>query len=153
MLLIVKREISDAMRQKRREGNRCVIAGNIGDIRAIEDSIRATKKYTEGIRTMRMKHPVQGEEFSSKVFTKYYEVYPAIELSWDMAAGVALDWLWGDTPCLDIWFWYDYRGNKASMEVRDGPAAVEELIRAIPGFGEAVAVAKHSCADVKAKVK
>ena len=113
--------------------------GNIESVRAVEDCIRATKKYTEGIGTMRKQHPIQGEDFPSKVFCKYYEVYPEIELSWDMPAGVALDWLWQDTLCLDVIFKYDYRANIASVVVRDGAKAIKELIKAIPKFGVALA--------------
>jgi len=137
------------MRQKRREASGCIITGNIGDIRAIEDCIRATKKYTEGIGTRRAKHPVQGDGFPSKVFSKYYEVYPKIELSWDMPAGVALDWLWQDTPCLDVIFHYDYRANEASMTVRDGPEAKKQLVKAIPGFGDAVVKTVNNKVEVE----
>lgn len=116
-------------------------SGNIAGIRAIEDSIRATRRYTEGIGTMRKKHPIQGEEFPSKVFCKYYEVYPKTEIYWDMPAGVALDWLWGETPKVDVLFKYDYRSNKASVLVTDGSTALEELEKGIPGFSEALAMA------------
>lgn len=116
-------------------------ASNIADIRAIEDSIRTTRRYTEGIGTMRKKHPIQGEEFPSKVFCKYYEVYPNTEICWDMPAGVALDWLWGETPKVDVLFKYDYRSNKASVLVIDGPTALKELEKGIPGFSEALAMA------------
>jgi len=138
------------MRQKRREASGCVISGNIGDVRAIEDCIRATKKYTEGIGTIRAKHPVQGNGFPSKVFSKYYEVYPKIELSWNMPAGVALDWLWGDTPFFDVVFHYDYRTNEASMTIRDGPEAKKQLVEAIPGFGDAVAFVENGRTEVSA---
>lgn len=113
--------------------------GNIGSVRAVEDCIRATKKYTEGWRTMRKTHPVQGEEFPSRVFCKHYEVYPDIEVSWDMPVGVALDWLWGDVICIDVLLRYDYRANRASVEVKDGPVAIKELTKAIPGFSDALA--------------
>ena len=113
--------------------------GTIINVRAVEDCIRATKKYTEGIGTMRKKHPIQGEDFPSKVFIKYYEVYPDVELSWDMPVGVALDWLWGETPCLDVLFSYDYRTNTASVVVRNGATAVQELETAIPDFGATLA--------------
>lgn len=114
-------------------------AGNILKVRAVEDCIRATKKYTEGIGTMRKKHPVQGEEFPSKMFCKYYEVYPDVEVSWDMPAGVALDWLWREIPCIDVLFKYDYRANQASVIVKDGLVAVRELSRGIPCFSGALA--------------
>ena len=113
--------------------------GNIGCVRAVEDAIRATKKYTEGIGTIRIKHPIQGEGFRSKVFCKYFEVYPQIEIDWDMPVGEALDWLWGDTPCIDVMFKYDYRVNKASISIRDGMEAVKELANSIPNFSDALA--------------
>jgi hypothetical protein len=112
--------------------------GNIVSVRALEDCIRATKKYTEGIGTMRKQHPIQGEGFPSRVFCKYYEVYPDIEVSWDMPAGVALDWLWGETLHIDVMFKYDYRVNKASVTVKDGVVAVRELQRSIPNFGKSL---------------
>jgi hypothetical protein len=114
--------------------------GNIESIRAVEDSIRATKKYTEGIGTIRIKHPIQGEDFPSRAFCKYYEVYPDTEISWDMPAGKALDWLWHDVTCIDVRFWYDYNTNKATIIVHDGPEAVKELARAIPMFSDTLAV-------------
>jgi len=136
------------MRQSRREASGCITESNIGCIRAVEDTIRATTKYTEGIRTMRAKHPVQGGDFPSKVFSKYYEVYPEIELSWDMPAGIALDWLWQDTPCLDVVFWYDYRKNIATVTIMDGAKAKRELVRTIQGFGEALEKATENKMEV-----
>lgn len=117
---------------------------NIASIRAVEDCIRATKKYTEGIGTMRKKHPIQGEDFPSKVFCKYYEVYPKTEVSWDMPAGVALDLLWGEVPRVDVTFRYDYRSNKASVLVQNGTTGLKELTNNIPGFREALATAKEN---------
>ena len=114
-------------------------AGNIGSVRAVEDCIRATKKYTEGLMTMRKSHPVQGEEFPSRVFCKHYEIYPNTEISWDMPVGTALDWLWKDVACINVLLKYDYRVNRASVEVRDGPVAVKELVRGIPGLSDALA--------------
>ncbi len=111
---------------------------NIAAVRDLEDCIRATKKYTEGIGTMRRKHPIQGEDFPSIVFCKYYEVYPDTDVSWDMPVGIALDWLWQDTLCLDVMFKYDYRANKASVSIKDGEEAVKELERAIPRFKTAL---------------
>lgn len=122
------------------KNNRSEFRGTIIAIRAVEDCIRATKKYTEGVGTMRTKHPVQGEgQFPSKKFVKYYEVYPEVEVSWDMPADVAIDWLWGETPCIDVLFNYDYRVNRAEVVVRDGPIAVKQLGKAILGFEEALA--------------
>ena len=113
--------------------------GNIESIRAVEDCIRASKRYTEGIWTKHYKHPIQGEDFPSRDFFKYYEVYPDTEISWDMPAGVAMDWLWGEVSRIDVRFHYDYRANKASIIVTNGAGAVKELTKAIPGFNEAIA--------------
>ncbi len=116
------------------------LGGNIASIRAVEDSIRCTRRYTEGIGTIHKRHPIQGEDFPSKVFCKFYEVYPTTELSWDMPAGVALDLLWGEILKVDVVFKYDYRANKASVLIMGGDTASKELEKHIPGFGEALAV-------------
>ena len=113
--------------------------GNIVNVRAVEDSIRATKNYTEGVKTIFKKHPVQGTDFASPVFCKYYEVYPDMEISWDMPASKFLDWLWQQTPCIDVLFHYNYRENEAFIEVRDGASAVKKLASSIPGFSDALA--------------
>ena len=126
------------MRRSRRTEIDGEFTGNIGEIRAVEDCIRATKKYTEGVGTIRAKHPVQGEGFPSRKFCKYYEVSPYVELSFDMPAGVALDWLWHDVLLIDVTFDYDYRVNTASVTVKDGVKAVKELVKTIPGFGDAL---------------
>ena len=114
------------------------VYGNIISIRALEDCIRATKKYTEGIQTIRKTHPVQGEELPSRVFYKYYEVYPDMEVGLDMDYRDFADWVWGDTACIDVMFHYDYRVNKASVLVRDGDGVVKKLIESIPGFLDAL---------------
>jgi len=112
--------------------------GTILSIRALEDSIRVTKKYTEGIQTIRKTHPVQGEELPSRVFYKYYEVYPDMEVGLDMDVKDFADWVWGATPCIDVMFHYDYRVNKASVLIRDGDGVVKKLIESIPGFLDAL---------------
>ena len=112
---------------------------NIIKIRAIEDSIRATKKYTEGIETVRKQHPIQGEGFPSKVFCKHYEVYPEMDITWDMNADKAIDWLWGDTEHINLMFKYDYRVNQASMSVLSGNGALNELKKSIPNFSNLLA--------------
>lgn len=128
-------------------------SGNIESVRAIEDCIRATKKYTEGINTMRRHHPIQGEDFSSKAFTKYYEVYPKIEISWNMPVNTAIDWLWCDTPCINLVFYYDYRNNNAYVTVKNGDGAVKELVDNIPNIGKALEkmaeeIGKHPHSDM-----
>lgn len=110
------------------------------NIRNIEDCIRATKKYTEGIGTMRKQHPIQGTEFPSKVFCKYYEVYPDMNITWDMPAGKAADWLWGETDHYDLIFKYDYRTNTAELTVINGNGALNKLKQSIPGLKDALAV-------------
>lgn len=127
------------MRQGRRVKDGYEYSGDILLIRAVEDSIRVTKNYTEGVRTMRTKHPIQGEEFESRSFCKKYEVYPDIELSWDMSASVWWAWVWGDVRHIDVVFNYDYRDNKASIIIADGPTAVKELANGIPNFSDALA--------------
>ena len=118
--------------------NGCEYVGKIPFIRAVEDSIRATKKYTEGIRTMRTKHPVQGEEFPSRVFCKYYEVYPDVDVS-KMSLGTIVEWLSGYKTHIDVMFKYDYRANKASILIEDGASAVMELANKIPKFSDTLA--------------
>ena len=109
-------------------------AGNIVSVRAVEDCIRATKKYTKGVFRKQVQHPIQGEDFPSKVLIEFYEVYPDVEVSWNMPVGKALDWLWGDVACIDVLFKYDYRVNKAEVVIKDGAVAVKKLAEGIPGF-------------------
>ena len=113
---------------------RSEFTGSIASVRAVEDCIRTTKKYTKGAFRKQVQHPIQGENFPSKVLIEYYEVYPDTEVSWDMPVGVAFDWLWGDVVCIDVLFKYDYRVNKAEIEVKDGAVAVKKLVEGIPGF-------------------
>lgn len=113
--------------------------GNISDIRDIEDCIRASKRYTEG-RLRQQDHPVQGEKFASRKFCKYYEVYPSLEVGWDMPAGAAIDLLWGDVEYVDIVFNYDYRCNEASMTVRGDIALAGLLLSSIKGLCDLIRV-------------
>jgi len=111
------------------------VIGNIQAVRAVEDCIRATKKYSEGLFIKKKQHPVQGKEFASKVFCKYYEVYPEMEVpSWNDKVGKVIDWL--DTPVITIRFYYDYRTDSAKIiaTARD----LLQLRRAIPNFKEAI---------------
>lgn len=122
--------------------------GNILTVRAVEDCIRVTKKYTEGIWTRREVHPIQGEDFPNRLLLKYYEVHPDMEISWDMPmdwdmpASKLFDWLWREikreTPYLEVLFRYDYRVNQASVLIKDGDGAVRQLVKSIPRFGEAL---------------
>jgi len=109
--------------------------------RAVEDSIRATKKYTKGAFRKSVDHPMQGNGFPSKVLTEYYEVYPSLEIGWDMRATDAWAWVWGDIPHIDVLFHYDYIQNKAKIVVHGGNGAVKELAKGIPDFSEALAKA------------
>ena len=120
------------------KNNDNIFTGTIESVRAVEDSIRATKRYTEGLGTMRVRHPIQGEDFPSKKFRKWYEVSPFTDVHWDMPMGVAIDWLWKDVVLIDVIFEYDYRVNKASVEVINGKGAFGELVKGIPGFREAM---------------
>lgn len=112
--------------------NNCEFAGDIATIRDIEDCIRATKKYTEGVNTIRKHHPVQGEDFPSKKFCKHYEIYPEIEITWNMGAGDAIDLLWGDVLMVELVFDYDYRVDKASVFIKGHQAQLEVLLVGIP---------------------
>jgi len=115
---------------------------NVNAVRLVEDCIRATKKYTEGIKTVKKPYPdIQGDGSPSHVFYKYYEVYPELDIAsskWDMDVVDFFDWFWGNAPCYDVMFHYDYRSNKASIIIKDGVEAVRKLSDAIPGFGDAL---------------
>lgn len=102
--------------------------------RDLEDTIRATKKYTKGAFSRAPQHPIQGAEFPSKVLTEYYEVYPDLELGWDMRVNDAWAWVWGDVIHIDVTFLYDYRDNRAKVTVHGGSNAVRALMTGIPGF-------------------
>ncbi len=112
--------------------------GSILLVREVEDCIRATRKYTKGLFRKSIEHPIQGAEFPSKMLTEYYEVYPDVDLRWDMPAKVAWAWVWGDKLHIDVLFKYDYRSDKALVLIQNGPKMVEELVRAISGFGDAL---------------
>lgn len=114
-----------------------IYTGSIPDVQLLEDSIRATKKYTEGIRTKREHRPIQGAEFSSRKFCKYYEVYPTLEVGWQMSIIDAIFWLGKGVSCVDVLLEYDYRSNKARV-IMDGEHEVQELKQAIPGFRDAI---------------
>jgi len=132
--------------------NGCEYIGKIPSIRDVEDSIRATKKYTKGAFKANRHHPIQGEKFPSKVLYEYYEVYPEVEVRggafWDLPVGVALDWLWGDTPCVDVVFRYNYNENRASIKIGGGAESVKLLAKAIPNFSKTLAVVIASETEV-----
>ena len=117
--------------------------GSILAVRGVEDTIRATHKYTKGLFTMPSRHPIQGEDFPSRVLTEHYEVYPDIDIDvtrpfWD-AAFTASDWLWGDTPHIDVKLKYNYQRNKAIVIIYGGDGVVKLLGEGIPGFEAALA--------------
>lgn len=114
-------------------------------VRDLEDTIRATKKYTKGAfsRADKQGQPIQGEQFPSRVLTEYYEVYPDLEIGWDMRAGDAWAWVWGDVVHIDMTFLYDYRDNKAKVTVHGGEGTVRELEAGIPGFRAALELVKQ----------
>ena len=112
--------------------------GTIMNVRAVEDTIRATKKYTKGAFSKSVQHPIQGEDFPSRVLTEYYEVYPDLEVGWDMPAADGWAWVWGDTPHIDVLFKYYYQQDKAIMVVRGGNGVVKLLEDGIPGFDDAL---------------
>jgi hypothetical protein len=112
--------------------------GPIMAVRTVEDTIRATRKYTKGAFSKSQPHPIQGEEFPSKVLTEYYEVYPDLELGWDMMAADAWSWVWGDVDHIDVTFRYDYRDNKGKITISGGNGVVRHLSKGIPGFKEAL---------------
>jgi hypothetical protein len=120
-------------------------AGSITEIRAIEDCIRATKKYTEGLLSKKHPQSFQGEDFPSRVLHKHYEVYPNVpEISWNMPVNMAMDWLFADTPCINVSFRYDYRTNQATVTMRD-EGDVMLLKKVAPGLAQAIgAITKHN---------
>jgi len=112
--------------------------GSILAVRAVEDTIRATRKYTKGVFRRPVRHPIQGDDFPNRVLTEYYEVYPDTEIGWDMPASEGWAWLWGDTPHIDVYFKYNYLWDKASVFVRGGNGVMRLLAEGIPGFEEAL---------------
>ena len=93
------------------------IKGTIQEVRELEDSIRETRQYTEGLFTERRTHPVQGKG-STRAFRKLYELYidaPLHSMNDDISA--AFDWF--DSRVAIFRFWYDYREQKASVEVSE----------------------------------
>jgi len=129
--------------------------GSIIAVRDVEDTIRATKKYTKGAFSKPVQHPIQGAEFPSRVLTEHYEVYPDLDLSETMPLWEAItttsDWLWGDIPHIDISFKYNYLRNKAMVIVRGGNGVVKLLGDGIPGFTEALAKVKEDKVKVNEK--
>ena len=118
--------------------------GSILAVRSVEDTIRATKKYTKGAFSKPAQHPIQGEEFPSRVLTEYYEVYPDFEAGWDMSIVDAAFWLAGETMHIDVLFKYNYPRDKAIVIIHGGNGVVKLLGEGIPGFEEALAKVKEN---------
>lgn len=112
--------------------------GDILSVRNAEDCIRLTRKYTKEVFRKTAEYPIQGGDFSSKMLTEYYEVYPDLELSWDMSASDAWAWVWGDVLHVDVIFRYNYLTNRAKITIHGGNGIVRGLKKGIPGFGEAL---------------
>jgi len=118
---------------------RSEFVGGILAVREVEDTVRATKRYTKGLFHKPVKHPIQGEDFPSRVMTEHYEYYPHIEPSMDMSIIDAVLWLADFEPHIDINFSYNYLRDKAIVIIRGSNDVVELLREGIPGFGEALA--------------
>lgn len=118
--------------KQRGEIMRSEFNSNIDTIRAVEDCIRVTHKYTEGLGTIRKPHDFQGEQFPSKSFTRNYEVYPDMVVGMDMPVSDAIDWLWADTTCISVRFWYNYLNGRASFKVLGGEESLRRLVQSIP---------------------
>ena len=118
---------------------RTEFVGDILSVRAVEDCIRSTRKYTKGAFRKPATHPIQGEEFPSKVLTEYYEVYPDMEVGWDMLAADAWAWVLGDILHIDVFFHYNYATNKARVIIHGGNTVTRDLGKGVPGFSKALA--------------
>lgn len=108
--------------------------GCILDTRAVEDCIRATKKYTKGAFSKDIHHPIQGKDFPSKVITEYYEVYPDVDISWDMPASTAWAWVWGDTAHIDVRFNYNYQKDLGRVVIFGNNGVINLLKESIPNL-------------------
>lgn len=97
------------------------LEAKIDRIREIEDAIRETGQYTEGLFTENRKHPVQGED-STRAFTRVYEVYidaPQHNMNAHILDGINDAFAWFDSRAVVFKFWYDYRTEEANMRVTD----------------------------------
>jgi len=117
------------------------IFGNVLSIRNIEDCIRSTRKYTKSVFSQSAQHPVQGMSFPSNTLTERYEVYPSMEVGWNMLATDAWAWVWGDIEHIDVRFKYHYVQNKAEVIIYGGKKSINSLEKGIPGFKEMLALA------------
>ena len=93
------------------------ISGSIQGIRKLEDCIRGSGlHYLEYVRSRDEEHPVQGEAFPSKAFTKHYEVKLDVHTNIDMPIG---EFVFSLGPVADIKFYYDYKSNQAVLTMGD----------------------------------
>ena len=113
--------------------------GDILSVRDAEDCIRLTRKYTKGVFRKVAVYPIQGEGFPSRVLTEYYEVYPDLDIGWNMLATDAWAWVWGDVLHVDVFFNYNYSTNKAKIIIHGGNGIIRSLEEGVPGLGEAIA--------------
>jgi len=122
---------------------RTEFAGDVLSVRAVEDCIRVTRKYTKGVFRKPVVHPIQGEEFPSRVLTEYYEVYPDLDLDEIMSLSQAIektiDWFWGDVLHIDVFFHYSYTTDKAKIIIHGGDGVVRDLGKGIPGLKDILA--------------
>lgn len=124
--------------QKSTKGRRYEITSDIESIRAIEDAIRATGKYTKMIWSRNGHSDIQGDDFASKVVTENYEVYPELDITeqrplWEALLSTS-DWLWGDIERIEVRFRYNYTRNRAIAQVRGGNGVLKTLSNGIPGW-------------------
>ena len=112
--------------------------GDIISVRAVEDCIRASRKYTECLFTKINKHPepIQGGDFPSRVVAKTYEVYPDVEVGWNMSIIDAAFWLADCPGHIDVRFTYSYPLNRARITVYGGSGVVQLLRDCIQGLGD-----------------
>ncbi len=124
------------------------LVGNILAVRAVEDTIRASKKYTKFVLYKNGDRPIQGGDFPSRVLTENYEVYPDLDIEqrmplWD-AVMTTSDWLWGDILHIDVSFKYCYQQNKARIIIHGGNGVVKLLEEGIPGFKEVLTTVQEN---------
>jgi hypothetical protein len=114
--------------------------GDIMSIRAVEDCIRASRKYTECLFTKVNKHPepIQGEEFPSRVLTKNYEVYPDVEAGWNMSIIDAAFWLADRPGHIDVRFSYSYTLNRGRVVIYGSDNVVQLLKDSVPNLEDAL---------------
>ena len=127
------------------------VTGSIQQIRMLEDCIRATSRYTEGIFTEQKEHPIQGKEFASKAFCKVYEVYPDNEIPTFDSSIADLGNFLSNIRKLTVKFFYDYRSNKATVKTENN--GIDVLEKVIPHFKRFVVAIYSRTEYVKEEAK